>query len=404
MYISFSRILFIIVLSSLYACLEGYLLLCTLSCAITIKTGRKILLWVYWPLSLLGAGLYFYFHYLSGGIRSLFGLASSYWGLFIFIPFFVFADIIIMGNFLVRRVWLHHQPALRAAAEPSAAFNTILNRRVRITALVFAGLTLALGSLSARYAKVAAYSVSVEKPLPEKGLRVILVSDMHIGAMVHKKQLSRLVSKINSLEGDLVLIAGDIIDRDLRVYKDENLNEEFGRINAAMGVFAVTGNHDYFGGNLEELGKQLAAAGVRLLVDEAVLVNNSFYVIGRNDFSSGRRGTGRESLKDLTRDIDNSLLLIAVDHQPVNLDEAVLCGIDLQVSGHTHRGQIWPGLFFTRRIYDHDYGLLYRGKTAVVVTSGSGTWGPPVRIGTRAEIVCIDLKNPGSYNALKSGH
>ena len=165
-----------------------------------------------------------------------------------------------------------------------------------------------------------------------------------------------------------------------------------------MGVYAVPGNHDYFGGNTRELEKELAAAGVKLLVDETVIPANAFYVTGRNDYSARRWGAERKPLDDLTRDLDISLLLIVIDHQPLNLSEAEKAGIDLQVSGHTHRGQIWPGPLITRRIYENDYGLLYRGNTAIVVTSGYGTWGPPVRIGTRAEIVCIELKNPDSIN------
>jgi predicted MPP superfamily phosphohydrolase len=203
-----------------------------------------------------------------------------------------------------------------------------------------------------------------------------------------------MVSKINSLEADLVLFAGDIIDRNMDTYKNENLNEELSRIKAAMGVYAVAGNHDYFWGNIGELEKELATAGVRLLVDEAVSVDGAFYLIGRNDFSRSRWGVGRKSLKELASGLDASLPLIAMDHQPRNLNEAEEAGIDLHVSGHTHRGQIWPGNAVVKRLFENSYGLLHKGKTAFVVTSGFGTWGPPLRIGSRAEIVLIELKNP----------
>ena len=385
MYISFSRIVIVVLLASLYACLEGYLFLRALGRDVTKNRGWRILPWVYWPLSLLAAGLYFYFCYSSDGLRSLFSLTSSYWGLFLFIPFFVLADVLsFAGRFTGRFVGRFTGLIFRGLRNPLLA---------RTVSLVLAGTTLALGSFSARYAKVTDYSVTVEKPLPQNSLKVVLISDIHIGAMVHKKQLARIVSRINALEGDMILIAGDIIDRNLTVYKDENLNEELRTLNAPMGVYAVMGNHDYFGGNSDELRKHLAAAGVRLLVDETVLADG-VYVIGRNDFSAGRRGVIRKSLRELTENLDPSLPLIVIDHQPMSLGEAEEAGADLQVSGHTHRGQIWPGPIFTRRIYEHDYGLYYRGKTAFVVTSGCGTWGPPIRIGTRAEIVCIELKNP----------
>jgi predicted MPP superfamily phosphohydrolase len=176
----------------------------------------------------------------------------------------------------------------------------------------------------------------------------------------------------------------------MTVYQNENLNEEFSAIKSSMGVYAVPGNHDSYGGRLGELREALGAAGVKLLSDEAVLVDNSVYIIGRSDY--GRGGTGRRSLDELARDIDRSLLLIVMDHQPRNLAEAERAGIDLQVSGHTHNGQIWPGPVLTGRMYENNYGLRYKGKTATIVTSGSGTWGPPIRIGTRAEIVYIELK------------
>ena len=388
MYISQSRIVIAIALLSLYACLEGYLLLRALSLSIAKKTDRKIPLWVYWPIALLGAGLYLYTSFSRGGPRSLFSLASSYWGLFIFIPFFILADILSIGTFLFRRARLHSGQWIRQG---------VLRQGVlRLSVLVVALVTIALGSYSARYATATGYSVTIEKPLPKNTLRVVLISDLHIGSMVHKKELERIVSKINTLEGDIVLIAGDIIDRDLDVYIKENLGEELGEIKAPLGVYAVPGNHDYFGGGagILELEKQLAAAGVKMLADETVLVDNAFYLTGRNDLSAGRRGAGRKPLSELTRDLDPSLPLLVMDHQPVNLGEAEACGADLQVSGHTHGGQIWPGPIFTKRLYENAYGFLRKGNTAIVVTCGCGTWGPPLRIGTRSEIVYIDLKNP----------
>jgi len=393
MYISFGGIAFFVVLANLYVCLEAYLFFRSLNRLIAGKTGRKILLRFYWPLALLIAGLCFYFRYSSGGLRSLFGLASSYWGLFLFIPFFILSELLILGRFIFRTAGRKRPPASGPAAPVSGG--TAFGLWVRAGAIVLAAGILVLGSLSARYAKVTNYTVSIEKPLPRNGLRVILISDIHIGSMVHKKELKRIVSGINALKGDIVLIAGDIIDRNLDVYKRENLNEELSAINAPLGVYAVPGNHDYFGGDLNGLKQCLADGGVKMLVDESVLVNDSFYVIGRNDFSVGRRGTGRKTLIELTAGIDASLPVIVMDHQPLNLGEAEAAGMDIQVSGHTHHGQIWPGPLITRRIYEDDYGLLYRGKTAIVVTSGCGTWGPPLRIGTRSEIVCIDLRGTG---------
>jgi len=291
------------------------------------------------------------------------------------VPFFILADILNLGLFITR--------------VRSRAFSAW----VRIATLVLAAGTIAMGSVSARYAQITNYSVTIEKPLPQKQLKLALISDLHIGDLIRKKQLERLVSQINALEADMVLIAGDIIDRNLTVFKNEKLDEVLKTLNATLGVYAAAGNHDYFGGNLEDLKKQLAAGGVKLLVDEAVLTNG-IYVIGRNDVSSRRWGGAiRKPLRELTENLDSRLPLIVIDHQPSNLNEAEEAGIDLQVSGHTHRGQIWPGPIITKRVFEHDYGLFKKGKTSIVVTSGCGTWGPPVRIGSRSEIVLIELKN-----------
>ena len=388
-----SRVMvYVIVFAILYACLEGFLLLRALCRFIAGRTGaqaggstgRKIPLWVYWPLSILAAFLFFYSRFSSGLPRGFFGQAFSYWGLFLLIPFLFLGDVLDLGAFIVRK--------LRRAGKTPAVFSLA----VRAGVIVFAAVTLVLGTVTARFPSVTRYTVTIEKPLPKNGIRVILISDLHIGALVHKKQLARIVSKINALEGDLVLIAGDILDRGLGVFINENLHEEFGAIKSVWGVYAVPGNHDYFGGSTG-LKVNLEAAGVRLLVDETVLIDDAFYVIGRNDASrwgTGRGGeAGRKTIIELIEKLDNSLPLIMMDHQPSSQAGAETAGIDLQVSGHTHHGQIWPLSIATKRIYGHDYGLLYRGKTAIVVTSGCGVWGPPVRIGTKSEIVCIDLKN-----------
>jgi predicted MPP superfamily phosphohydrolase len=173
------------------------------------------------------------------------------------------------------------------------------------------------------------------------------------------------------------------------VYRAGNL----GRLNAPLGVWAITGNHEYIGGDLEEFHRRIEADGIRLLMDEEVLIGDAFYVIGRKDRSAARRGDGRKSLEELTEGLDRSLPLIMMDHQPFNLEEAEASKVDLQVSGHTHNGQIWPGPLVIKRIYENGYGLLHKGKTAVVVTSGLGIWGPPLRLGTKAEIVSIELVN-----------
>jgi predicted MPP superfamily phosphohydrolase len=159
-----------------------------------------------------------------------------------------------------------------------------------------------------------------------------------------------------------------------------------------LGVFAVPGNHEYFGANVPAFQKLLAADGVRMLIDETVTVGG-VTIIGRNDL----RGGGRKTLSELIAGIPEekkNLPLSLMDHQPFHLEEAQAAGIDLQLSGHTHAGQFWPVTFITRFIYEINYGLLRKGSTTIIVTSGYGLWGPPLRIGSKAEIVRVKLEGP----------
>jgi predicted MPP superfamily phosphohydrolase len=201
------------------------------------------------------------------------------------------------------------------------------------------------------------------------------------------------VAAVNRLEGDIILLAGDIIDRANMDCIDEYSAGDLSRLRAPLGVYGITGNHEYIGSELEEFHRRLRADGIKFLVDETALVGDAFYVIGRKDLAGARRGGGRRSLAEFTEALDRGLPLITMDHQPFNLEEAEAAGVDLQVSGHTHNGQIWPGPLIVKGIYENSYGLLYKSKTAIVVTSGFGTWGPPIRLGTLAEIVTIELVN-----------
>jgi predicted MPP superfamily phosphohydrolase len=174
------------------------------------------------------------------------------------------------------------------------------------------------------------------------------------------------------------------------------MTEVLKKFSAPLGIHAIPGNHEYIGGHLGEFSEYLRDAGIDIHVDRADLIAGSFYLIGRDDRSGMRfSGSPRKALFELTSGLDPALPLILMDHQPYLLEEAEKEGIDLQVSGHTHKGQIWPGSLITKRIYELDYGYLLKGKSHFIVSSGFGTWGPPIRIGNRPEIVMIKVKFTG---------
>lgn len=224
-----------------------------------------------------------------------------------------------------------------------------------------------------------------------KQMKIVSMSDIHLGSIIGKSKFDDIVSKINSLKPDIILLPGDILDEDLGPVIKENVGESLRKMESRFGVFAVTGNHEFIGG-VGAACKYLESNNVRVLRDEAVKVNNTLYLIGRDDRSLNRFGKKqRISLPDLMKQVDRSYPVILMDHQPFNLQEAADNGIDLQLSGHTHHGQLWPLNFITRMVYEVSWGEKSIGNTFYYVSCGVGTWGPPVRTGSRPEIVQIVL-------------
>ncbi|MDD5674596.1 MAG: metallophosphoesterase, partial [Chitinivibrionales bacterium] len=158
-----------------------------------------------------------------------------------------------------------------------------------------------------------------------------------------------------------------------------------------LGVFAVTGNHEYYSG-LAKAISVFSEAGVSVLQDSAILVNGGFYLVGRKDLTAQRMGGGRKTLEDILRSADRNLPSILMDHQPFHLEETEKNGVDLQLSGHTHHGQLFPLNLLYRWIYETSWGYLQKGKSQVVVSCGAGTWGPPVRTNSFSEVLKIKIK------------
>ncbi|HEY3390282.1 MAG TPA: metallophosphoesterase, partial [Prolixibacteraceae bacterium] len=145
-------------------------------------------------------------------------------------------------------------------------------------------------------------------------------------------------------------------------------------------------------GNSELAVEYLQQAGISVLVDEYTKINNQFYIIGRDDRMAGRMfGKSRLELSSLIEEIDNNLPIILLDHQPINLEEGQRNGIDLQLSGHTHNGQFFPNNLIAKHIFENSWGYLRKGEYQIVVSSGFGTWGPPIRIGSNSEITDLTI-------------
>ncbi|MFZ4581239.1 MAG: metallophosphoesterase [Paludibacter sp.] len=227
-----------------------------------------------------------------------------------------------------------------------------------------------------------------DKPKQDKKMRIVAVSDLHLGVSVDKSYLQKYVALINAQNPDIVLLAGDIADHSTAPIIRQNMAEEFRAIKSTHGVYAISGNHEYFGENPYELQEYLTKAGVTYLRDSAVMIDSSFYVVGRDDKINPKR----KSLAQITSSLDTKKAMILLDHQPFHLNEAVENHYDLQISGHTHNGQFFPGNLIVSRMYEVAHGYLKKGATHFYVSSGLGLWGPQYRIGTQSEVVVIDFE------------
>ena len=270
---------------------------------------------------------------------------------------------------------------------PKAATNTLGITMIVVFTVIIAGY---FNAVNPRLHKL---TLDVDKSANGmKELHIAMASDIHMGTIIGPRRMEKLVNRINQLKPDIVLFAGDVVDEDLAPVIRQNLGEALKRLKAPLGVYGITGNHEYIGGANAAVA-YLEAHGVTMLRDSVLKIANAFYLAGREDRDKTRfSGEPRMTVDSLLSTVDNSLPVILLDHQPFNLDKAADAGVDLQLSGHTHHGQLWPLNYLTSAIYEVSMGYLKKGKTHIYVSPGFGGWGPPVRTGNRPEVVDITLR------------
>lgn len=217
-------------------------------------------------------------------------------------------------------------------------------------------------------------------------LKIVLASDFHLGLLSNKKHLQRFVNLANEEKPDVVLLAGDLVDDDPIWFVTAGMSEVMRQLSPTYGVYGVLGNHEYYGGKIPLLIEEMKVSGVQMLLDETIFVENSFYVTGREDLTNRNRKS-LESLKPMK----DTLPWFVMDHTPTDLKTPADLGVDLHVSGHTHRGQMWPNHLITRRLFELDYGYKLKESMHAFVSSGFGFWGPPIRIGSRSELWSITI-------------
>nr|WP_227935470.1 metallophosphoesterase [Alkalihalobacillus deserti] len=233
---------------------------------------------------------------------------------------------------------------------------------------------------------------SYQITIPKKGtnqstLKIAVASDMHFGTLSGKAHLNRLVALIHGLKPDLILLPGDIIDDDPKPFVQKGMDQVMKELTAPMGVYGVLGNHEYYGGQIPQFIKLMNDIDIKILQDEIIELKGQCYLVGRKDKTDKKR----KSIKQLVKELNHDLPIIMMDHQPFQLDDAMKNKVDVIVSGHTHRGQMAPNHLITKRMYELDWGYKKKEQLHAFVSSGFGFWGPPIRLGSRSEIVVIDL-------------
>ena len=311
-------------------------------------------------------------------ILRIFQDAGMFWlvPMLYLVMFALLCDVLRLGNALTS-----FYPSWVIADYPKAKFIILISGLSLVSLVCIYGYY--------RFVNPSVKEISVTLPKVPGGLdsmKMVMVSDLHLGTTTHKKRMQKYVKLINENNPDLVCIAGDLIDSDISSVERQSMEEEFKQIKTRYGTFAVPGNHDHFS-DFRQASRFFERSGIVLLVDSVAEVASTVQMMGRDDKS--RRN--RKSLARLRSENPTGLPVILLDHQPVDLSEAAQNGISLQLSGHTHDGQIWPFSALVRSMYEVSHGYLRKGNTHYYVSSGLALWGPHLRIGTESEMVVVRL-------------
>jgi predicted MPP superfamily phosphohydrolase len=262
-----------------------------------------------------------------------------------------------------------------------------------ISVILISSIIIIAGYLNTRNIKINHVEIEIPRKASKLGeLNVVLVADFHLNPVNDGNLLDKIGRKINELNADIVLIPGDIVDDRVEILKRKNIGKELSEIKSKYGVYVSNGNHEFING-VEGADKYLREFNLNVLRDSAVLIENSFYILGREDRSKPSfTNKRRKSLGEILKEVDRSFPVIVIDHTPLGFSETVEENIELQLSGHTHHGQMFPLNFITNMIYEVSWGYLKKEKTQFYVTCGVGTWGPPVRLGSDSEIVKLAIR------------
>ena len=247
------------------------------------------------------------------------------------------------------------------------------------------------GFINTLFPLIKKYEINITGKAGAAGLKIAAVSDIHLGSVIGKRSMRALSRRLEKISPDMLLLLGDIVDGEINPVLRNDL---LGSLKVPAGVkylFAITGNHEYIGDRSQTI-PYIESKGIKVLIDETIILDEGIVLAGRKDRDAMRyTGEARKSLDELLKDIDHDMPVIVMDHQPPMKKENNLSGFDLMLSGHTHRGQMWPLNHLTGSIYRLIHGHSFTDGAHYIVSSGFGSWGPRVRIGSRPEILDIRL-------------
>lgn len=306
---------------------------------------------------------------------------------------------------------------LRLIAKHTKLKNTLLFSRGSVISIgsvvvACAVATCLYGIFNARNIKLNEYSVTVNKSCgSDKHLKAVLVADLHMGYAIGVDHITNMVEKINQQDADIVIIAGDIFDNSYDGMDDpEGIKAQLKSIKSKYGVYAVYGNHDIdekilMGFTFDWGGKQLhnekmtnfmKECNIKLINDESVLINDEFYLVGRRDTDKpGTEDGTRAEISELTKDLDKTKPIFVLSHEPDELQKTADAGADIDFSGHTHDGQLFPGNLTIGLFWENPCGMIKKDNMYSIVTSGVGVYGTFMRVGTDAEICSVDIDFAG---------
>jgi predicted MPP superfamily phosphohydrolase len=274
---------------------------------------------------------------------------------------------------------------------PSEKFKSTRFRITGLSVILFISVAVVIaGIINFNTIRTSGYQIEIPgKSSKISHLKIAFAADFHLKEGTNNHFVERFTKRIAIIKPDLMVFGGDIVEGDR---EDENMagfEKLFREINTRYGVFAVLGNHEYYAG--QDKGSFFDKSGMKVLCDTIVVIDNSFNLGGRLD-SHFRT---RKNIDDLMKSATETLPVILIDHRPTELDQVSRTAVDVQLSGHTHNGQLFPINLITRRIYQLSWGYKKTGNTHFFVTSGIRLWGPPVRTTGKSEIMVIDITLTG---------